>query len=404
MAIKVRVQKDKPQRIVPVRIQRAVTGAPALDAPDVDDRGWVNHRAAGLNVDDARGGLFGITVGDTVRLQIVREDIDAGVPLFVSTTGNQVSISGSAGPVGGDGIFKVKADSDTTQGSKIEVRIGGPGGAVICEADAHVFSPLTLNITPHVMTINQAAAGGAGTGLPPTVGGAAMDAAMMTTLFDVVRAVWRPSGVKFNVGAVRSETLNGFLRDDFASQNRGGVSEENIVMGTNQVAGTCNIYFLRFMDRSLGVGVRVETRAGEGMTSSGIMIGVEGSSGDAAGTVINPRSSAGADLVHEIGNDLAHEIGHFLTLPHADNKNGAAGLKDTNGRRRLMHPNNLLPRAVTPLTATSVPRFNDIGYGVGGSGSGHRGCLVTLKDHPNDQSDGEVIDARKRFRSPNLFR
>lgn len=68
-----------------------------------------------------------------------------------------------------------------------------------------------------------------------------------------------------------------------------------------------------------------------------------------------------------------------------------------------MHPNNLLPQAVTPLTAASVPRFNDIGYGVGGSGSGHRGCLVTLKNHPNDSSDGEVIDARKRFRSPSLY-
>ena len=138
------------------------------------------------------------------------------------------------------------------------------------------------------------------------------------------------------------------------------------------------------------------------MTSSGIMIGVEGSSGNAAGGSITNRSSAGADLVHEIGNDLAHELGHFLELPHANNVNNP-GLADTYGRRRLMHPNNLLPTAPA-LTAASTPRFNDIGYGVGGNGRGHRGCLVTLKNHPTDATDGEAITARRRFRSPNLFR
>ena len=65
MAILVRVQ-NKFQIIVPVRVDRAVRGAPVLDAPDVDDRGWVNNRAAGLNVDTARGSLFGMTLGDTV--------------------------------------------------------------------------------------------------------------------------------------------------------------------------------------------------------------------------------------------------------------------------------------------------------------------------------------------------
>ena len=69
-----------------------------------------------------------------------------------------------------------------------------------------------------------------------------------------------------------------------------------------------------------------------------------------------------------------------------------------------MHPNNLLPSAVAPLTAVSLPRFQDIGYGTGGNGRGHRGCLITLKDHPADTSDGEAVDARRRFRSPNLFR
>jgi hypothetical protein len=412
MAIRVSVQ-NRFQIIVPVRIDRAVRGAPQLTAPDVDDRAWLRNNAAGLNVTDARGILFGATVGDVVRFRVVREDLDSG-PLFVTVTGNQVAIAQPAGggPLPADGIFSVRAVADTTTGSKVQVRFGSATGPVICEACAHTFTLLTLNIAPHICTIHQAATAAAGTGVVPSVGGATLDDTVLTSIFDLARATWRPLGYDLNVRAALPETYTGFIRDDFASQQRPGAgtpvarSEENLVIRQNQVANHCNIYFLRFMDRSLGVGVRVENRANDNLTRSGCLIGVEGSSANAAGGGISTRSSAGTDLIQEIANDVAHEIGHFLTLPHASNVNNP-GLNDTYGRRRLMHPVNLLPTAVTPATATSVPRFDDIGYGLGGSGAGvagHRGCLLTLKDHPSDGSDGEVIAARRRFRSPNLMR
>jgi hypothetical protein len=406
MAISVKVQNNF-QIIVPVRVDRAVRGAPQLDAPDVDDRGWVNNRAAGLNVDDARGSLFGTTVGDVIRLKVVREDLDAGVPLFVSVTGNQVAIAQPAGggPLPADGIFSVRSVADTATGSKIQVHLGVAGGPVICEADAHAFTPSTLKITPHVCTIHSAAQG-EGKGVPPTVGGNVLDDAQIATIFRIVEAIWRPAGVQFAIAAPQQEVYAGFLADDFASQNRGGVSEENIVISRRQAARRCNIYFIRFMDQSLGVGVNADTRAGERLTRSGIIIGVEGSSANNQGGGITRRSSAGADLVHEIGNDVAHEIGHFLTLNHADNVNAVAatpnGRTDTYNRRFLMHPINLLPTAVNPLTANSVPRFDDIGYGVVG-GRGHRGCLITLKDHPSHTSDGEVVAARRRLGAGNLY-
>jgi hypothetical protein len=162
-------------------------------------------------------------------------------------------------------------------------------------------------------------------------------------------------------------------------------------------------------DRFLGLGLNFEARAVLGANNSGIMVGVNGFIRN-NGT-FQPRLSAGADLVHELGNDTGHEIGHFLALAHADNVDGFPGRVDTYNRRFLMHPNNLLPPAVTPPTGVP-PRFNDIGYGqvntVNNAGvaavRGHRGCLLTLKHHPSHASDGETMTVRRRFRSPNLFR
>ncbi len=396
MAVSVLVQRGLSQIIVPARFDRAVRGAPVLDAPDVDDRGFILNRGAGLNVTNARGPMFGITVGDTVRIRVLREDLDNTATLFVGVSTSsaaqiRIALPGGGGPLPADGIFSVEAVADTLTGQKVQVRLGSATGPIVAEADPHVFSPKTLNITPHICTIHQAAAP-PGTGTTPTVNGAAMD---LNALFDIVRAIWRPAGIRFNIGATRPETYRGFTRDDFARTDAAaGPGSESRLVNQNRAGGTCNIYFIRFMDNSLGVGVNRDSMAAEHWTNPGIIIGVEGSI-DATGT-IQTRSTAGAALVHEIGNDLAHEIGHFLTLSHADGVNNP-GLDDTYGRRQLMHPVNLLPSAATP-----GPRFDDIGYGVS-AGSGHRGCLLTLKDDPNHSTDGEMIAARNRFRSPRLY-
>ncbi len=415
MSIQIHVQ-NRFQVIVPVRVDRAIRGAPQLDAPDVDDRGWVNNRAAGLNVDDARGALFGTTVGDLVRLRVVREDLDADVDLFVTATGNQVAVERptGGGPLAADGIFFVRSRADTTTGSKIQVRLGSASGSVICEADAHVFTPSTVFITPHVCTIHSESAAdvaaGHGTGQAPTVNGNLLDDAQITSLFDtIVRPIWRPAGVEFTIGAVQQEVFtgdDGFTVDDVALQ---GTNQIRTVFARNRQAGTCNIYFLHTTDQFLGLGLNFEARTVLGANNSGIMVGVNGAR--RANGVFRARASTGADLVHELGNDVAHEIGHFLNLAHADQTNGFPGQVDTYNRRFLMHPINVLPPAVTPPTG-APPRFNDIGYGqvntVDNSGNpvirGHRGCLLTLKHHPSHTSDGEVRTVRRRLRSPNLFR
>ena len=399
MAIQVTVQ-NRFQIIVPVRFDRAVRGFPVLDAPDVDDRGWVNNRAAGLKMTDARGALVGITVGDTVRLKVVREDIDDAVPLFVTNTGAQIRVAAPAGggPIPADGVFSVTALSDQAAGSKLQVRLGSADGPVIGEADVQTFTVLTLNITPHICTIHQAATEAQGTGGWPGVNGARLDDGVLKLIFDVARAIWRPAGIDLHVAPALPETYTGFGRDDFASADRShGSSEQNRVIRQNQKGDCCNMYFIRNMDQSVGISVHQENRESEGLSQSGSIIAVEGSSVDDKGQHIVPRGTAGMELIQNLGSDVAHELGHFLTLSHVDKVN-FPGLPDTYSRRRLMHPSSVLPDADEPPTAVSMPRFNDIGYG-----TYHHGCLVTLKDHPTDSTDGEVAIVRKRFRSTSLY-
>ena len=267
MAIKLRVQ-NKFQIIVPVRVDRAVRGAPQLDAPDVDDRGWVRNTAAGLNVTDARGALFSMTVGEVARLRVVREDLDSTVDLFVTTTGNQVEIAAPAGggPLPATGIFSVRAVSDNTTGSKVQVRLGSATGPVACEADAHTFTRSTLPLAIHVCTVHSASAvavaAGGGTGSTPSVNGNTLNDAQVTAIFDtIVRPIWRPAGVDFAIGAVQQEVFNGtngFTRDNVALQ---GTTQLKTVFARNRKSNQCNIFLMHTTDRFLGLGLDFDSRA-----------------------------------------------------------------------------------------------------------------------------------------------
>jgi len=396
--------RNRRQVVIPVRLDRAVVGAPILDAPDLDDRGHSMPRPAGFNATDARGVMFGIGEGDTVRVKIVREDIAASAPLFATVSAAadpQVEIidppNGVA--IGATGEIRIRAIASTASGQKLEIRFGSATGPVLCEAEPHVFPLLTLNVTPHLCTIHQVAALPGG-GTVPTLG----PATWMTDVFDIAAAVWRAAGVRLNVGAIQNEVYFGFTRDDFARTDpAAGPGSEARLVRQNQVPNTCNVYFIRFMDSSLGVGVNRDSMVAEGWSVPAVIIGVEG---DITGGVVNRRGSAGAALIQEVGNDVAHEIGHFLTLQHVRNQNAGNAARDSYGRRQLMHPINLLPRAVAPLVnsaANAGPRFDDCGYGLGGGGRGHRGCLLTLKNFSTHSTDGEVARARARFRSPRLF-
>ncbi len=386
------VCKDLTRIVVPLRLTRAATGVPIDAAPEIDDRGWIQVRPSNFGTTDARGPQFGMSVGATVRIRLIREDIDGGAPLFATVSAGsnpQFEIVGSAAvPITGE--ISIRAIRDTTATQKIEIRVGAVDGPVIFEIEPHVFTPRTLNITPHICTIHSAASPGPGTGVAPTVGGAALDTAR---IFRIAQSVWRPAGVTFNVAADANETYFGFARDDMPRWlNPPGPGSENSVVNQNRTAGRLNIYFTRFMENSLGVGVNRATMPSEGWTAPGIIVAINGqvSTGTAAGIngPVSNRSGTNDEIYHLIGNDVAHEIGHYLTLTHAGNVN-SPGLLDTYTRRQLMFPNNKMGAANTDGTP---PRFDDVGYG-----PQFRGCLLTCKRFATHANDGEIARARTAF-------
>ncbi|MCB9845608.1 MAG: hypothetical protein H6811_06450 [Phycisphaeraceae bacterium] len=392
MAVDVSIQNEF-RIVVPVRFRRnGHGGGPSADSPDMDDRGFRQPtRPAKWISTDARGPQFGMMVGKSVRVQVVREDLDAGAPLFAVATKKsnpQFRVDlGVTGQIPPDGVIPLTALADSGAVQKLEVRLGSKDGPILAEAEPHIFSPLTVNVTPHVCRLHVAASA-PGAGHTPQINGAPID---MARIRDGVNGVWQPAGVRFNFGTTREHDYFGYSRDNVALRQPAGVAvgTRGHVVSQHQVPNTINAYFVAHITEGvLGTGVNRDTLGLLSWTKPGIIVAVEGSVVGATGALFS-RPSSGDALYQEIINDVSHELGHFLTLPHAAQVN-SPGRADTFTRKCLMHPNNLLPQA-----GSGNIRFDDIGYG-----TGHRGCLITTKAHTNIPTDAEVPQARLRARDP----
>lgn len=365
MTIRVQALEGQPFVLTPLRFTRAVSGRPRLDAPDLDDRGWEMPRPPGWVETEARGAMLGIMVGDTVRVRVEREDLPAGAALYVSVSGGGAPQVRIAEPEGGgvlppDGVFRVEALEDNDTAQKIEVRVGGPEGPILGELEPHVFAARTLRVAPHVCTI----------------GGGATPAVDVGRWFSEAGSILRPAGIRLRVDAATNQAYPGF---GVADVPRWDAGEMSTLVSQGYVANRCNIYFVRYMDRFLGIGVNRDNMALANFPNPAIVLGVDGTWD--SGSVVGSR--AAATRHQTMANDIAHEIGHFLTLNHAGERN-APGFPDPYHRRNLMHPMN------------PTNEQDDVGYG-----DWMRGSLVTLKRFASEPNDGQVARMRDRLREPN---
>lgn len=327
--------------------------------------GWVES--------EARGPMIGITVGDTIRLRVEREDFPLNASLFVTASAGGAPQFKIAEPEGGgalpsDGVFRVEALEDNDTAQTIEIRLGSTEGPILAEAEPHVFEPLTLRVVPHLCTIHSSASGGSGK--TPEV--------QLSRWFAEARSILRPAGIHLRLDGMTRQSYLGFNRDDLPRRPSGTFSgnEEATLVSQGYVENRCNVWFMRYMEDSKGIGVNRDNMGSEGFENPGVLIAVDGQWSATQGVEVTDAASR--DQV--VANDLAHEIGHFLGLSHA----GQDYADDPYHQRNLMHSRNPLSEDV------------DAGYG-----PKMRGALVTLKVYPNEEGDGQAARLRDRLRQPN---
>jgi hypothetical protein len=358
MAIQVKVRNQK-QIIVPIRFTRAVTGAPVADAPDVDDRGFdPGTRPGTWGHAVYRGAMVGITQGDTVRVKVLREDIEDGAPLFVTSTApNIASVEDppGGGPLGGDGIFKIKGVVDVVSTPvKIQVRLGGAAGPVLGELEPHIFQLKTLRVRFHLVTIN---------GVATT-----RTAASLVPVMEEINRIWRPVGIEYEYDQTLTlnEAVNGFAVAGQITTNLAAnqFAEFSTIVNLHPDPNRINIYCVHVLNEAFGM---TFDNTNARPTGYGIAIGDDSGS-----------------------NSNAHELCHYLDNPeHAtEDATRTAVRQDIWVRRRVMSAPNPYPN--------SAPAYrNDIGYG-----AQVRGAQISIKDLAGDPWDGEQNRARVRARNP----
>ncbi len=405
-----------PQRIVPIRFARAVTGFADRDAPDLDDHGFTAAAAFCA----ARGpvvtvmGPGGGESGATIRVKVIRDRIEASALLFpviddttiaelvfpapgAALSPTDVPAAGGAPARPADcvfvrGVSASAADHETT----LKIRHGAVDGPVLAEMAIRVSQPIPIRVQAHAVSIN---------GTAPTT-----TLATIQALFRRVNAIHAQAGIRYAVqGTIMAETVTGFARAGTVTLTA-VADQRNVELQTvlrqNAVPGMLNAYFFAhyfdtvsgLLDNVLGIAFsRDDARANPA---------VPGFPGCQAGITV--RDSA--DPI-EAAHTIAHEIGHNLRLQHyalGNGSNGAIGdqREDIWAHRALMYNIvGLVPTAAAGNRYHSSAARIVVGYGNLGSGIPCTGQLITTKNRATpapgiQQSDQvKVVRAAAKNRS-----
>jgi hypothetical protein len=353
----------KERRVVMVRWVRGKSGDPDAQFPEVDARGT---RAL-----DAYGPIVGMMAGKTATVGLLRELIDPAADLYVDvhSGGECVSI---VNPADGHlpatatmsvGLSCLSGDDDPSDAT-IEVRFGSLTGPVISTLLVRCYPPRNINITPHIVTINDAT----GTGGTPSV-------AVVADVMAQAQAIWRPCGIFFNV----SPTLNDPVSLATANVLAETRAELTTLLGTRNIPGTINAYFVPQIGAGSfsGLGFSRPTSVKLGVGNPGIILADQVI--DSGTTIVRDATWGGATI--------AHESGHFLGLPHPNSLNPPNEREDTWSRLDLMH--NFYRLMIQGNWK------DDLGYGAPIAGNGRRGALITNKDLPHIVPDSQCSKARQ---------
>lgn len=369
------LQEDvyKWHRIVMVRSRRATTGLPDPLKPEVDSRG---------HTDKDHSPIVGVVQDNEIIVRLVRQRIDNAAPLFVTSSDITVAtvISPAKGALPRTANMEVrlrgiKGGNPLT--SQIQVHFGSDTGPIIHKLIVWVFKPLTVAMTPHMVTIADAAGNSTGT------------IANVNDIMKLVAAIWQPCGINISIQpTVQTNVV--FATQGIVSDTPFPGELNKLTSNKDWVPKTINAYFVNQIGTGsfLGFGFSRAAASTFHVTNPGIIL----ADTTASGTVRDTFFWA---------NDLAHEAGHFFGLWHPESLQPPNEREDTWSRRMLMHNYNFM-RQHNPWPAFDSqgnayqyrPLLDDVGYG-----TGRRGCMLTMKHLSQLTTDGECITARSTISS-----
>ncbi len=372
MAIRLKVRLNR-QIVVPIRFTRAVDGPTQADAPDVDDRGFaMGTRPGTWGSTDARGAMVSVQEGDTVRVKVLREDIDDSVPLFVTSTNSKMAAVSGPAALGADSVFSLTGATDSKNTPlKIQIHLGSVGGPVLGELEPHIFQLRQLRVRAHLISINPPASG------PDAASSTSRTADSLVALFEGVNRIWRPVGIEFlydqtqtTSGSISGFTTKGTMTTHLSStppefsEFTRLISLVDPVTGDKPDPNAINVYFIHNATEVQGLTFDNDN------PQHGVVI---------------------ADLQNpDPAQTTAHELGHYLDNDnHADENTTSKHIRDDiSSIRRLMFG---------PAKPGKNPGYrSNVGYG-----NRLTGNLISVKHHPADPNDGEVDRNRRRALHPN---
>ncbi|MCG7851852.1 MAG: peptidoglycan-binding protein [Methanosarcinaceae archaeon] len=353
------------------------SGIPDSMAPDLDDRGFIKVKSYGL---DLNGPVLTMKRGSNCRIKVVREYIDPKAPLVAcSSDENVVRVSTPNLPEGRFMIMELEAQTLLTPDPKtatISVNYKDGGKEIqIGSLEVIVMPTITRLVRPVWVTING------------TAPGTADDKKNYKQAFYVCNAIWKHYGVYFHFLGWKEKTVigmnaagvlskvGGSSRTEFrkvsnANNDDGGATEEDKI----------NLYIVRDLQGAYGT----TYDALDFNWPNGIALKKN-----------NTWTMTGIDLAHELG----HFIGLANCLPpnscvHAeDDPDKDHKKKDIWSIRRLMYGG--WPTVDRP----GQPWANDVGYG-----HGQYGCMVSVRDLPQEKPDNELKNGRKHMKSAKLYK
>jgi len=383
MAIKLQAKKEL--RLVPLRFERATSGVPDIKYPEVDDRGHT-HKVPAVNgfaeSDPIRGGVVGLCKNQEISIQMVREDIDNGADLYLTSSDEDVftlikPTSGGKCATGKKRKIKIKGGSfsgSTPKSADLQVRFGAKDGPIVSLLKVYTFPKQQVVIQPINVTINDSTGTG---GVAPSLN--------ISTLMAQVTALWSCCGVELVAQATQNISVS------LGQANQVLWAELNQIFAEKWEAGTINVYIVEKLENdALGYGFSKSVFASLGLTHPAAFLAMKDSTTD--------RSSE----VYYCANDLAHELGHFFTLWHPSDgpsSTHAWTRFETWSMRFMMHNYNSTFRPDISHGVTDWPDFNDFGYGTL-NGYPYRAGLISLKNVRTSAGagkDGQCSEARNHI-------